>query len=110
MPAAHIGPGNVNKLLDDDRGVALANHRCSQVEMVVVEHDDNVATFTINLSVYRVSNRLVLRWQHSVVASYGLTVMTAINRLSVVPPSRQYGRLRSLPLPPRSSSSGLPPQ
>src|SRR6266571_4111544 len=59
MPAAHIRPGDVNKLLYDDQGMAFANHRCGQVELVVMEHDDNAAALTINLSVYRVGNSLV---------------------------------------------------
>src|SRR6266852_3997348 len=59
MPAAHIGPGDVNKLLYDDQWMAFANHRCGQVELVVMEHDDNAAVLTINLSVYRVGNSLV---------------------------------------------------
>src|SRR5690242_13981448 len=56
LPAANIGPGNVNELLHDDGRVLLTNHGGSQIEMIVVQHYNWRSLTSLNLGTYRVSD------------------------------------------------------
>src|SRR5229473_68256 len=56
VPAANIGPGNMDELLHDNRRMVLADHVRCKVEMVVMQHHDGGAIFSFNLCDYSVSN------------------------------------------------------
>ena len=59
MPAADIGPGDVDELLHDHGGVIFTDHLRCQVEMVIMQHDNSGALLTFDFYIYGIGDSAV---------------------------------------------------
>ncbi len=69
----------MNKLLHDDSWVVLANHRRSQVQVIIMQHDDGHCIFAFYLNIYRVSNGLVC---HAIAIFPGILNLACESRIA----------------------------
>src|SRR5215470_4004903 len=56
LPAANIRPWDVYKLLHNNAWMALANHRGSQVKMVIMQHNNRCCILANYFNIYSICN------------------------------------------------------